>query len=234
MYIPKIARITIGFSATLFAKALAWLHAKAGPPLGPRSHDNNEFPEDAFDATYYETVLNTITRDPRYLNGLDWGQARLGHPEGTVRAHIAQLERNLEHIKERLSDTEYGKLRILTHTHDTFKGQSERDVPITHPQSHASLARRFLSSVCADEDLCMIVQHHDEPFALWQQARSRRGYSSERFTALLRNINDWDVFLAFTLVDGCSEGKDREPLRWFFRGVEGKVKTRLDWSWLDH
>jgi hypothetical protein len=33
---------------------------------------------------------------PRFQKNLDWGEARSGHPEGTGRAHIAEIEPNLE------------------------------------------------------------------------------------------------------------------------------------------
>jgi hypothetical protein len=61
-----------------------------------------------------------ITNDPRYLRNLDWGKARSGHPEGTIRAHIAEVDRNLD----KLSETDYWRLRVLIHTHDTFKAEA--------------------------------------------------------------------------------------------------------------
>jgi hypothetical protein len=44
---------------------------------------------------------------------------------------------------------------------------------------------------------------------------------------LLRTIRDWDVFLAFLIIDGCTAGKTREPLQWFFQQLEGKVRSRF-------
>ena len=43
----------------------------------------------------YESVLDRIRADERYQRNLDWGRPRKGHPEGTVRRHIAELEHNL-------------------------------------------------------------------------------------------------------------------------------------------
>jgi hypothetical protein len=40
---------------------------------------------------------------------------------------------------------------------------------------------------------------------------------------LLKNIADWNLFLAFNIIDGCTKGKGREPLHWFFKEVNGKV-----------
>jgi hypothetical protein len=175
----------------------------------------------------YKLAFEALVKDPRYLNNLDWGEARPGHPEGTVRAHIAELEANLESLQPKLSDTDYWKLKLLIHAHDTFKAEAHRGVAITHPHSHASLARAFLAEYCPDADLLAMVQYHDEPFALWRQARSKGTYDQDRFAALLGNIKDWNLFLAFNIIDGCTKGKSPEPRTWLFQAVEGKVQSTI-------
>lgn len=175
----------------------------------------------------YRAAFDAVVADPRYTKNLDRGEARPGHPEGTVRAHIAEIEPNLEALRPRLSDTDYWKLKLLIHNHDTFKAESERGVAITDPKSHASLARQFLAEFCDDPDLLAMVQYHDEPFALWRQFEAKGKYSLERFALLLNNIKDWNLFLAFNIVDGCTEGKSREPLRWLFSEVNGKVGSNF-------
>jgi len=174
-----------------------------------------------------QKALDAIIDDPRYLKNLDWGEARPGHPEGTVRAHIAELELNLEALSPRLNDDEYWKLKLLIHTHDSFKAEAKQGVAITHAASHASLARAFLAAHCDDPDLLAMVQYHDEPFALYRQVESKGKYSHERFDALLAAIQDWNLFLAFNIIDGCTAGKSREPLRWLFREVAGKVESKF-------
>jgi hypothetical protein len=173
----------------------------------------------------YQKIFDAITSDIRYRRNLDWGEVRPGHPEGTVRAHIAELERNLEHLRSRVSETDYWRLKVLVHTHDTFKGEAQRDAPITAPNSHASLARAFLAEFCDDADMLATVQYHDEPFALWRQFVSRGRVNGERLTALLTNIRDWNLFLAFNIVDGCTAGKQRDSLRWLFRLVAERVES---------
>jgi hypothetical protein len=178
-------------------------------------------------ATDYKSVLERILSDPRYLKNLDWGKPREGHPEGTVRAHIAELERNLETLRPRLSEEEYWKLRLLIHTHDTFKGEATPNSPITDPNSHASLARAYLASFCDDADLLAMVQYHDEPYALWRQLDFKGKFNQNRFDALLQKIKDWNLFLAFMIIDGSTEGKSRKPLEWFIDEVSNKVSTRF-------
>jgi hypothetical protein len=61
----------------------------------------------------YRAAFDAIVADPRYQKNLDWGKARPGHPEGTVRKHIAEIEQNLETLGPRLSDEDYWKLKLV-------------------------------------------------------------------------------------------------------------------------
>src|SRR5258708_6747792 len=121
----------------------------------------------------YKQIFDKIITCPRYRRNLEWGNARPGHPEGTIRAHIGEVEGNLERLRHKLSDTDYWRLKVLIHVHDTFKGEAAPGVPITAPNSHASLARGFLAEFCDDADMLAMVQYHDEPFALSRQFASK-------------------------------------------------------------
>jgi hypothetical protein len=176
---------------------------------------------------HYQEIFDAITSDARYQRNLDWGKARPGHPEGTVRAHIAELEHNLDELRSKVSETDYWRLKVLVHTHDTFKADAQAGAPIASPNSHASLARAFLAEFCDDADMLAMVQYHDEPYALWRQFKVKGRLNEERLSALLSSIRDWNLFLAFNIVDGCTEGKQREPLRWLFRQVAERVESRF-------
>jgi len=173
----------------------------------------------------YRAIFDTILADPRYQRNLDWGEPRPGHPEGTVRSHIEEIEPNLERIRNKLTEADYWKLKILIHTHDSFKADSKPGVAISDPGSHASLARQFLESHCDDSDLLGMVQWHGEPFALWRQFQQKGKCNPERLTALFNNIRDWNLFLAFNIIDGCTEGKERDPLVWLFDQASGRVSA---------
>jgi len=176
--------------------------------------------------TDFAQLLIEIQSDPRYLQNLDWGKPRSGHPEGTLRAHLVELDANLRRLSPQLVPDEIARLRVLIHTHDTFKPQAAAGVAITHPASHASLARAFLAEFCTDVDLLEMIQYHDEPYALWQ--RGRRGpHDEERLARLVSRIRDWDLFVAFLIIDGCTKGKSREPLTWFLTVLDGRVRTRF-------
>jgi hypothetical protein len=175
----------------------------------------------------YLHILKNIQSDERYQNNLDWGQPRDGHPEGTLRAHIEELEANLERLSPQLQSEERDKLRILIHVHDSFKPDSQPGVSIMHPNSHASLAKSFLSEFCDDHELLTMVQFHDEPYALWRQKYFRGHMNEERLTSLMEAINDWDLFNAFLIIDGCTIGKSRTPLEWWFQQSANLTHSRI-------
>jgi len=180
----------------------------------------------------YEFTLSQIKTDPRYLVNLDWGEVRSGHPEGPIRAHIAELEQNLERLRLKLTDEDCQKLLVLIHTHDTFKPNAKQGVSITDPRSHASLAREFLAEFCLDEDLLAMVQFHDEPYALWRKFGTADKLDEARLASFRAAISDWNLFLAFLIIDGCTVGKSRAPLEWFCakvaeRSIADKVQANF-------
>jgi hypothetical protein len=178
-------------------------------------------------------IVQRIIADPRYLRNIEYGEPRSGHPEGKVKYHIMELEENLASLKSRgISNEQYWKLKFLIHVHDTFKADAMPDSPIMHPNSHASLARRFASEFIDDVDLLNMIQYHDVNYALWKQFVATGSYDTERFFALLETIVDWDLFLMFLIVDGNTQGKDTEKLGWFIREVRKHRETIVDESWI--
>ena len=73
-----------------------------------------------------------------------------------------------------------------------------------------------------------MVQSHDEPFALWRQWNHKGAYNVSRRDQLLARIEDWNLFHAFLIIDGCTEGKTRAPLEWWFEEVKGKIATSIN------
>ena len=175
----------------------------------------------------YEGMLARIKADPRYLANISWGKPRDGHPEGTIGAHIAELESNLDKLRSKLSPLQIDVLSVLIHVHDTLKPDSQPGVAICAPDSHASLAAAFLSELCEDQDVLNMVRLHDEPFALWRQFKQRGAANPQRLDRLIATIRDWDTFWAFLLIDNLTAGKSGEPLRWFWQVTQGRIAHRL-------
>ena len=180
-----------------------------------------------------KSAVERATSDPRYLKNIEYGKPRTGHPEGKVKYHIAELEENLESMKLKgITEEQYWKLKFLIHVHDAFKAEAVPNSPITHPNSHASLARKFASEFTNDTDLLNMIQYHDVNFALWKQFKATGFYALERFSALLEAIIDWDLFLMFLILDGSTRGKDSAKTGWFINEVRKYKKTYVDESWL--
>ena len=160
----------------------------------------------------YEAVLNAVLRDPRYQRNILWGMVRPGHPEGTIAAHIRELETLLDNAD--FDEPKRSKLRVLIHVHDTFKGEAARRVPISDPRSHASLSAKFLAEFTDDASLVAIVQHHDVPFSLYR--KSLHGApQSDNLHKLKRDVLDFSLFCDFLALDAATSGKGREPQAWF-------------------
>ena len=46
-------------------------------------------------------------------------------------------------------------------------------------------------------------------------------------------IQDWDLFLVFTFLDGATAGKDWSKLTWFLEEVNRRKSLRVKAAWLD-
>lgn len=184
----------------------------------------------------YQILTRRVMADERYKENIEfkYGQPGSGHPEGKVKYHIAALEANLDRLKPLLPNEDYyWKLKFLIHVHDTFKAQETRErVPANHPESHESLARAFASEYTDDLDILNILQFHDENYTLWKQFKRSGQYDRKWFETLLDTIQDWDLFLAFTLIDGHTQGKDIEKLAWFIQLVNGYKQTSVTEAWI--
>lgn len=183
--------------------------------------------------TDYEKLIEKITTDPRYQENIEHGEPRPGHPEGKLKYHIAELEENLEALKVRgISEEQYWKLKFMIHVHDAFKKEAVPGVRILGPLSHASLAREYASQFVNDLDLLNMIQFHDENYALWKQYHATGAYDVQRFARLLATIQDWNLFLMFLIIDGCTKGKERSTLKWFIKEVSKYKETFVNEGWL--
>jgi hypothetical protein len=161
-----------------------------------------------------ETELErAVAADPELLAGLAWGRPRKGHPEGTVGAHVADLLRTVERGDH--SPEVRTELRFLALVHDAFKYRVQEWRAKTGENHHATRARRFAERFTGDERLLATIQYHDAPYAIWRKLQRRGKLDEERFSAMLERVPDLSLFLLFVELDGSTEGKNPEPVRWF-------------------
>jgi len=172
--------------------------------------------------SHYEWVLDQIMKSDRYKKNILYGKPRRGHSEGTVEAHIKELEQNLSIMCRKsivINQHEYMKLRILIHVHDSFKMEAKRNSAILDPESHASLAKKFLSLYTLDEDLLNIVQYHDLGYAVYRKFKEKGKLDQERLRSGIDKIKDKNLFLKFAIIDACTPSKGREMITWFIKEV---------------
>jgi hypothetical protein len=160
-----------------------------------------------------ETELEReLAADPVLKEGLAWGKPRRGHPEGSVGAHVADLLETIERWGE--TGTRRQELRFLALVHDALKFRVQNWRPRTGENHHATRARHFAERFTADERLLATIEHHDRPYNLWRTARGRGRRDEHAFNAMVDRIPDLDLFVRFVELDGSTEGKTHEPIRW--------------------
>ena len=173
-----------------------------------------------------ETDLErAVVADPELREGLAWGEPRRGHPEGSVGAHVADLVGTIERWGETGRRRE--ELRFLALVHDALKNKVQRWRPKTGENHHAMRARRLAERYTDDERLLATIELHDRPYSLWRKMQRRGRLDEHAFTEMLDRIPDLDLFLRFVELDGSTEGKNHEPIRWLKAelGRRGEFET---------
>ena len=153
-----------------------------------------------------------VLSDPVLQEGLAWGKPRHGHPEGTVGAHVADLLETIEQWGETGKRRE--ELRFMAIVHDALKYKVQNWRPRTGENHHAMRARRFAERYTHDDRLLATIELHDKAYNLWRKVERRGRMDEHAFNAMVDRIPDIDLFLRFVELDGSTEGKTHEPIRW--------------------
>jgi hypothetical protein len=164
-----------------------------------------------------------IAADPEWQRGIAWGEPRLGHPEGTVARHVADVLANVE--REATSPSERRRLRLAALVHDTFKYRApERSAPVGSDEHHGSHAARFLARFVDDESLLTVIRWHDEAFAAYLTAirRGDQRRAEDRVRALVERLGPaLPLYVHFFRADNATEGKSPAAVTWFEDVVRG-------------
>lgn len=160
-----------------------------------------------------------VARRRELLTGLGWGRPRRGHPEGSVAAHVEDLLRKLDDAGERGERRQL--LRFVALVHDSFKYQVDQRRAKHGENHHATRARRFAERFTSDERILSIIELHDRPYAVWRRRRGgSRPVGVGGLEVMLERLPDRALFVRFVELDGSTEGKSPEPLRWFLEALE--------------
>jgi hypothetical protein len=153
-----------------------------------------------------------LSRDPVLIAGLSWGKPRRGHPEGSVGAHVADLLETIDRWGEH--GERRADLRFVALVHDALKYRVSNWRPRTGENHHAARARRFAERYTDDERLLATIELHDRPYSLWRRLRRGRKVDDAELEQMVQRIPDLDLFVRFVELDGSTEGKSPEPLKW--------------------
>jgi hypothetical protein len=157
-----------------------------------------------------------IADDPSWREGVEWGRPRHGHPEGTIKAHVAAV---LENVDSFYGDSPLrDKLRLIALIHDTFKSQVDTDRPRTGENHHAVRARRFAERFVDDHAVLDVIELHDEAFNAWQLGNRDGKWEKARARVerLIERLGDSvTLYLAFYHCDNTTQGKEPDCLEWF-------------------
>jgi len=144
--------------------------------------------------------------------GLAWGKPRRGHPEGAVGAHVGDMLETIDRWGE--SGRRREELRFVALVHDSLKYKVNNWLPRTGENHHATRARRFAERYTDDERLLATIEQHDRPYNIWRKSRRKGRVDEHAVNEMIDRIPDLDLFLRFVELDGSTEGKAHEPIRW--------------------
>jgi hypothetical protein len=164
-----------------------------------------------------ETPLEAmICANPEWQKGAAWGQSRLGHPEGQVASHIAEVLENVN--RHATSAEERTDLRLIALIHDTFKYRVNPDRPKSGENHHAMIARRFAERYLDDQVLLDIIELHDEAYNSWQlgERKGRWEEAEARAARLVSRLGKaLPLYVRFYRCDNETGSKSMASLRWF-------------------
>jgi hypothetical protein len=153
-----------------------------------------------------------VASDPDLLEGLAWGKPRKSHPEGSIGNHVADLLRTVDAGGD--PPERRAQLRFVALIHDSFKRDVKAFLPKSGENHHAMRARRFAERYSGDERLLATIELHDRPYSIWKKMKRKGRLDEEALDDVFERVPDRQLFLRFIEVDGSSEAKDQEPIRW--------------------
>jgi hypothetical protein len=161
-----------------------------------------------------------VAADPDLVEGLAWGKPRKSHPEGSIGNHVADLLRVIDAAGEPAARR--AQLRFVALVHDSFKRDVKSFLPKSGENHHAMRARRFAERFTDDERRLATIELHDRPYAIWTKMRHKGRLDEEALEKVFERVPDPDLFLRFIEVDGASEAKHEEPIRWLREEMESR------------
>lgn len=163
-------------------------------------------------------IEEAIICDLNFIEGVNWGKVRNGHPEAQVIYHIKEVLANID--KYYKNDEDYNNLRLIAILHDSFKYKVDRSKPRVGENHHGMLARRFAEKYIKNQDLLLIIEHHDDAYNAWQKGGRHHDWyqAGKRATKLIISLSESDIldlYVKFYRCDNATGDKSQENYDWF-------------------
>ena len=163
-------------------------------------------------------IETVIVSDVDFINGMDYGKPRSGHPEGKVLYHVKEVLANVD--KYYADDPDRSDLRLIAIVHDSFKHKVDHTKHKTGNNHHAMIARTFTQKYVTDHRILQIIEKHDEAYNSWSQGgRHGNWYRAEkRANLLIQSLlleGTLDLYVKFYKCDNETGDKEQENYDWF-------------------
>jgi len=160
-----------------------------------------------------------IVAHPEWLEGVDQGDPRPGHPEGKALYHVHEVLANIE--KYYRESPLRPQLRVIALLHDTFKHRVDRKKSLSGENHHAMLARRFAERLSVrDAAVLDLLEHHDEAWNCWQKGNRDGKWEKglTRLQALIARLGpNLPLYVAFYRCDNETGDKTQDCYAWFLK-----------------
>jgi hypothetical protein len=127
-------------------------------------------------------LVDHILASPEWARADAWGDARPGHPEGSVGRHVR--EQVLPFIDQWYRDLpDYWSLVALAYLHDIGKPDVVFEDGHVRGEPHSILSQRIAGRLGAPERLQHIIRVNDRAYSHWRRLQDKRGQgTAERWT----------------------------------------------------
>ena len=133
-------------------------------------------------------LVEIILASTPWARAATWGEARPGHPEGTIGRHVErQLLPFIERWYRELDD--YWSLVALAYLHDIGKPEVRFEGGRVRGDSHSVISARIAERLGAPERLVRVILLNDRAYSHWRKLIDKSGqWSSSRWTAERRRM----------------------------------------------
>lgn len=173
-------------------------------------------------------IETAIVESPVFVEGVNWGRKRSGHPEGKVIFHIREVLDNIDKFFPNDKDRE--DLRVIALVHDSFKYMVNNKKPKIDENHHGVIARRFAQTFPISHPVLFVIGTHDNAYNAWNEGARKKNWfkANERAGTLVSSLvvgECLDLYVKFYKCDNRTGDKKQDNYYWFLQLVNDAVPS---------